>query len=402
MDDARLINSGDTSYARLRVVLVHGTFATKEGWPTTSILRKHLEASFPHCQITALGWTGKNNNKDRIESGERLHDLIATLAVESPDSPVVIIAHSHGGHAAMYALRDRTLHSVVAGVATMGTPFIYAQNRMVRPFLRSFLKSLQFRITVAFSFLLLLLVPRPTLVRVVMPLSAAAMVLVLLLVILEMAVLRWTRYSIERNGKKLLRRTLLAWIHRSQKDSTKALAHPRDCDVPFFCVQQKNDEAFLLLFLQNLVANIPIVLLTLFTFVTRFWARIYTTVGTLLCLGLVFESWSYHPMLARILFAGFFLFSVLLLICMIGEVATLIIVLMSQNHMCGFGSQKIGFYLWNDVHVDRVPTGCSRVEFSTFRLPLSLRGLRHCRYYDHPKVVADITQRIRTWVHRPS
>ena len=162
-----------------------------------------------------------------------------------------------------YTLRDASLHAAVAGVVTMGNPFIYAQNRLVRPFLRSFLKSLQSRMMVMLIVLPLILLPRSTIVHVVMPLSLAVMLLVGSMVIFEMAVLRRTRYSVERNSRKLLLRTLLTWIARSQKDSMAVLAYPRECDVPIFCIQQKGDEAFLLLFLENLLASIPIAVLSL-------------------------------------------------------------------------------------------------------------------------------------------
>jgi hypothetical protein len=48
---------------------------------------------------------------------------------KDPDGLHYVIAHSHGGNIAMYALRDTRLASQIAGIITLSTPFLVAQDR---------------------------------------------------------------------------------------------------------------------------------------------------------------------------------------------------------------------------------------------------------------------------------
>jgi hypothetical protein len=55
-------------------------------------------------------------------------DLWQAIA-EFPDARHVVIAHSHGGNVALYALKDPELRSQIAGVVTLATPFFTARDR---------------------------------------------------------------------------------------------------------------------------------------------------------------------------------------------------------------------------------------------------------------------------------
>src|SRR5262245_54765385 len=50
-----------------------------------------------------------------------------------PNSPCFIIAHSHGGNIARYALHDPEFAARAAGVVTLATPFLTGKPRNVHP-----------------------------------------------------------------------------------------------------------------------------------------------------------------------------------------------------------------------------------------------------------------------------
>jgi alpha-beta hydrolase superfamily lysophospholipase len=52
-----------------------------------------------------------------------------------PEPRHFIIAHSHGGIVALYALRDPAADQVVSGIITLATPFVSARPRRFRPFI---------------------------------------------------------------------------------------------------------------------------------------------------------------------------------------------------------------------------------------------------------------------------
>ena len=59
--------------------------------------------------------------KLRADLYQAIHDY--------PSSKHVIIAHSHGGNVALYALKDAELRSRVSGLVTLATPFLFVESR---------------------------------------------------------------------------------------------------------------------------------------------------------------------------------------------------------------------------------------------------------------------------------
>ena len=116
------------------VTLVHGTFAkgalwTKEG----SILRREIAATlYRQRRDVVFGtfeWSGRNTHKARVKAGYEMADHIRDLRKSCPDCQHFIIAHSHGGNVALLAHKHLPMELHAAGIATLGTPFIYAKPR---------------------------------------------------------------------------------------------------------------------------------------------------------------------------------------------------------------------------------------------------------------------------------
>jgi pimeloyl-ACP methyl ester carboxylesterase len=114
------------------VTLVHGTFAKGAPWTKDgSILRQQIAAelgSLEHDVIfDVFEWSGRNTHKARVKAGYRLADHIRELRKRYPIAKHFIVAHSHGGNVALLAHKHLEPHLHATGVATLGTPFIYAE-----------------------------------------------------------------------------------------------------------------------------------------------------------------------------------------------------------------------------------------------------------------------------------
>jgi hypothetical protein len=114
--------------------LVHGTFAqgaawTKDGSPIREALRRGPCDSPAFLEFQ---WGGQNTNKARIAGGRVLAGHIRKVCVDYPNARHIIIAHSHGGNVALYALRDTPKPH--PELITLATPFIHGNPRETEKF----------------------------------------------------------------------------------------------------------------------------------------------------------------------------------------------------------------------------------------------------------------------------
>ena len=123
----------------LVVTLVHGTFGrlagrdaswTREG----SFLRQRLlEELSPDVVFLPFRWSGMNWPSARYAAARRLRDHLRVTSERYPERNHFVLAHSHGGNVALYALRDAGAEPppawLPAGVVCLSTPFIAAQPR---------------------------------------------------------------------------------------------------------------------------------------------------------------------------------------------------------------------------------------------------------------------------------
>jgi len=118
----------DSTY---RITLVHGTFArgapwTKEGSRLSSSLRTALGAN---ATVEPCEWSGGNSAADREDGAARLAEHLRGQGDKAAKERRFVVAHSHGGNVALYALRDPEVERLVDGVVCMATPFIVARRR---------------------------------------------------------------------------------------------------------------------------------------------------------------------------------------------------------------------------------------------------------------------------------
>jgi hypothetical protein len=114
------------------ITLVHGTFARRAEWVQEgSRLRRHLAADLSGHSVTfrTFRWSGRNNFKARRLAAERLQEYLSDAIKSHPTAKHAIVAHSHGGNVALYALRNDNLKSHIDAVVCLSTPFLHVRPR---------------------------------------------------------------------------------------------------------------------------------------------------------------------------------------------------------------------------------------------------------------------------------
>ena len=110
------------------ITLIHGTFARNAPWVhnPASFLRRQLAEQLAPATVAfdPFVWSGKNSHLARLRGALALRRFLRDQARRFPRAQRVLVAHSHGGNVAAYALRDAATTGRVARVVCMGTPFI--------------------------------------------------------------------------------------------------------------------------------------------------------------------------------------------------------------------------------------------------------------------------------------
>ncbi len=118
-------------------VIIHGTASRTARWiRPDSRIRRRLERHFGRRGKTiSFEWTGANTDAARLTAGTELGRRILELDGEF-GAPIYLVAHSHGGNIAMYAMRDPAVEAKVAGVICLATSFVRCSARPFIPALR--------------------------------------------------------------------------------------------------------------------------------------------------------------------------------------------------------------------------------------------------------------------------
>ncbi len=108
----------------------------EEVGPKAERLYDGLSRRLPDAAIHRFCWSGGNSHSKRMEGGSQLRSHLEDLLERFPGSRHFVVAHSHGGTVALYALLRNGLSDRVAGVVTLATPFLHFNRRKLPGFLR--------------------------------------------------------------------------------------------------------------------------------------------------------------------------------------------------------------------------------------------------------------------------
>jgi len=108
-------------------ILIHGTGKPENAQWTdkkSGLAQKFAERN--GASLQRFIWSGRNSHEDRIQAGHALQSELRRLLTSlRREVPVYIVAHSHAGNVALYALRDKWLRQRVTRVACLATPFLH-------------------------------------------------------------------------------------------------------------------------------------------------------------------------------------------------------------------------------------------------------------------------------------
>jgi len=114
------------------ITLIHGTFAKAAPWTKDSSIFCHdiKERLWPENVTFARHiWSGRNSHSTRIRESELLAEKLRRQIIEEPGKKKIIIAHSHGGNIALYALKKLETENTEFDLITLATPFLNSEKR---------------------------------------------------------------------------------------------------------------------------------------------------------------------------------------------------------------------------------------------------------------------------------
>jgi hypothetical protein len=253
-------SSGDPQYV---ITLIHGTWAQDAAWTREgSPLREALTLALGRpMRFERFQWSGANTHPARARAATELRQVLRRLQADYPAAQHYVIAHSHGGNVACYALRGDGPPLRLAGVVCLGTPFVTCVPRRIGLSLDVAAAAARLGVFVAVFLLCALLAYaarslemslgpyHPSIDIVVTIVGAPVAYLVLRVLALGPS---WVD---ERVIFPLARR-----LRRTQEALMKQFESPPSSGVPFLCIRFIGDEAGLYLrSLQN-VSSLPFIL----------------------------------------------------------------------------------------------------------------------------------------------
>jgi hypothetical protein len=112
------------------VTLVHGTWAQSATWvlPDSALCGRLIAIWGERLALMPLRWSGGNTVRARTRAAAHLATHIDAVGRRFPAANHYVIAHSHGGNVALYALGQRP-SARISGLACLSTPFLHVRNR---------------------------------------------------------------------------------------------------------------------------------------------------------------------------------------------------------------------------------------------------------------------------------
>ena len=112
------------------LTLVHGTWARKAEWvkPGSEFVLRLTSLLGPEHRVVSvhpLRWSGGNSNFARQRGAKALASHVRQVANEQSNAHHVLIAHSHGGNVALYALREQGIAQSIHSLFCLSVPVFH-------------------------------------------------------------------------------------------------------------------------------------------------------------------------------------------------------------------------------------------------------------------------------------
>lgn len=135
------------------VTLIHGTWARDAVWTQRdSPLCQALEKEFgSDLSIRVFPWSGRNSFSARSLAAIELRAFLTEGFHAFPESGHSIVAHSHGGNVALYALEQESIAENVSKIVCLSTPFIVVSERDFGGFTSAFTLTLRAALALLFA-----------------------------------------------------------------------------------------------------------------------------------------------------------------------------------------------------------------------------------------------------------
>ena len=122
---------GGNAISKIVIFLVHGTWAKEAEWKKdiSDLVEGIRERLAPlSVDFQHFPWSGGNTHRRRLQASQQLQAVLKTSLGNNSKIPHFVIAHSHGGNVACYAMQDEKLSSTISGTICLGTPFLQVQK----------------------------------------------------------------------------------------------------------------------------------------------------------------------------------------------------------------------------------------------------------------------------------
>jgi hypothetical protein len=115
-----------SEHPKYAITLIHGTFAAESAWyQKDSVFARDIQNNLGQSsEIFSFAWSGSNSHASRIAAGDDLAQHMQRIYLKYPSAEQIIIAHSHGGNVALYAVKKLADPLFEFKIVTLSTPFL--------------------------------------------------------------------------------------------------------------------------------------------------------------------------------------------------------------------------------------------------------------------------------------
>ncbi|MGH7513765.1 MAG: hypothetical protein ACREOQ_12665 [Gemmatimonadales bacterium] len=343
-------------------------------------------------------WSGRNSHKMRLRASKELELHLNEATRANPGAKHFVVAHSHGGNVALYALRQRALQMRLAGLATLATPFILCEERDIQSGIEKFLLQSLGAVFLAFMFAM---VGVSMVALGVYHVSTFVRFGVCLPLELAWIALMFGSFGDVDNMIERLVVFVESKLHtraRRQQTRTVDQLQPPSIATPVLCVQVVRDEPGLGLTVLERLGEAPFAVTSLVEWLTTWWVWIVPAV--------VCATLSYFIPGDSAIFRASGFFAFLAIISPLAfSVWHLILAWFPQVRRVGFGGESVVDNLFTRIRVQPSPRHSGPFDAISYVLSASGRSwLARRRQLRHSLIDEDATvlRDLGDWMRRIS